>query len=200
MRRRETAARNVAHTSSTSAAERRTKYLLAFVIVKRNETTAEERAGELARLGDTSSSIRIIAPSPPPRLPLVLRGSIVRGRITIGREEQGRRVGKAARWEGCALKIHAFIQRGPGNPARQERCYEKWMGQFSISRRLGPRTRARAQTGYPLYYAYTHIYLRHERARARNLPFERCSAMSRDSQACRRNGEPRINVVIGGAT
>lgn len=37
-----------------------------------------------------------------------------------------------------AFEIHAFIQRGSSNPAWQEKCYEKWMGQFSISQRLGP--------------------------------------------------------------
>ncbi|KAK1121177.1 hypothetical protein K0M31_010484 [Melipona bicolor] len=37
-----------------------------------------------------------------------------------------------------AFEIHAFIQRGSGNPAWQEKCYEKWMGQFSISQRPGP--------------------------------------------------------------
>lgn len=41
-----------------------------------------------------------------------------------------------------AFEIHAFIQRGSGNPAWQEKCYEKWMGQFSISQRPGPRATA----------------------------------------------------------
>lgn len=55
-----------------------------------------------------------------------------------------------------AFEIHAFIQRGPGNPARQEKCYEKWMGQFSISQR----PRATHRRDILILYAYTHIYLR----------------------------------------
>lgn len=131
------------------------KILLAFVIVKRNETVVRERPGELARFSDTSSSIRIIGPW----FPFLLGGYYTREdyypserRAEVRRERRS-----------CAFEIHAFIQRGPSNPARQEKCYEKWMGQFSISQRLGPRT-----VGISFYYAYTHIYLWHVRlSRAR---------------------------------
>lgn len=128
---------------------------MAFVIVKRNETVVRERPGELARFSDTSSSIRIIGPW----FPFLLGGYYTREdyypserRAEVRRERRS-----------CAFEIHAFIQRGPSNPARQEKCYEKWMGQFSISQRLGPRT-----VGISFYYAYTHIYLWHVRlSRAR---------------------------------
>lgn len=140
----------------------------------------------MARFSDTSSSIRIIGPW----FPFLLGGYYTREDYYLSeRRAEVRRERRS-----CAFEIHAFIQRGPSNPARQEKCYEKWMGQFSISQRLGPRT-----VGISFYYAYTHIYLCHVRlSRARRHGTrsgrkfrsngER-STMSRYSRACRPRSE-----------
>lgn len=120
---------------------------VAFVIVRRNETVRRKNNWENWR----SSAIRLH------RFESLTSGfrfsyeGIIRGRDYYPSErEESKSGGKRSR----AFEIHAFIQRGPSNLARREKCYEKWMGQFSISRR----PQATHRRDILILCIYTHIF------------------------------------------